>query len=168
MSWRDVLAEDLVAMKLPPKWKVRYAVTNRIAAYMKLMRVCEHYRSQGGFGKAVYYVNRFRFERLSEALGFDIPLGVFGPGLSIAHRGTIVVNGDARVGRNCRIHPGVTIGAVRGLAPTIGDDVFIGPSVGIFGPVSVGDGATLGPQSLVNFTVEPGQTTFGARATIKG
>lgn len=167
MSWRDVLAEDLVAMKLPPKWKARYVVTNRIAAYMKLMRVCEQYRSEGGFGRVAYFVNRFRFERLSEALGFDIPLGVFGPGLSIAHRGTIVVNGDAQVGRNCRIHPGVTIGAVRGDAPTIGDNVFIGPSVGIYGPVTVGDNATLGPNSLVNFDVPANTTALGARATIR-
>ncbi len=154
-------------MKLPPEWKSRYVVTHRIAAFMKLMRVSEHYRGRGGFGKVAYYWNRFRFERLSEALGFDIPLGVFGPGLSIAHKGTIVVNGDARVGRNCRIHPGATIGAVRGLAPTIGDDVFIGPSVGVYGPVTIGDRATLGPNSLVNFDVPADTTTLGARATLR-
>lgn len=154
-------------MKLPPEWKSRYVVTNRIAAFVKLMRVSEHCRGQNGLGRIAYYWNRFRFERLSEALGFDIPLGVFGPGLSIAHRGTIVVNGDARVGRNCRIHPGVTIGAVRGEAPSIGDDVFIGPGVGVYGPVAVGDRATLGPNSLVNFHVPADTTTLGARATLR-
>ena len=58
-----------------------------------------------------------RFHRLSTRLGFTIPPHVFGPGLSIAHRGTIVVNGAARVGANCRIHVCVNIGSrARGLA----------------------------------------------------
>lgn len=40
-----------------------------------------------------------------------IPLNVFGPGLSIAHFGSIIVNGNAKVGENCRIQDSVTIGA---------------------------------------------------------
>ena len=35
--------------------------------------------------------------------GFEIPLNVFGKGLSIAHKGTIVVNGAARIGNNVLI-----------------------------------------------------------------
>lgn len=167
VRWRIILSEDLRAMKLPPKWRSHYALTNRVAVFVRLLRICEQYRQNRGLGRLFYYAYRFRLERVSEALGFDIPLGVFGPGLSIAHRGTIVVNGDARVGKNCRIHPGVTIGAVRGLAPTIGDDVFIGPSVGVYGPVTIGDRVVLGPHSLVNFDVEPEQTTLGTRATFK-
>lgn len=60
--------------------------------------------------------------------GFEIPLNVFGKGLSIAHRGTIVVNGSASVGENCRIHTCVNIGIApgfNGLAPAIGNDVYI-------------------------------------------
>ncbi|WP_442858303.1 serine O-acetyltransferase [Arthrobacter sp. SLBN-83] len=154
-------------MGLPPKWRWRYHITQRIAVFIRLLRICEHYRSKTGLGRLIYFVYRFRFERVSEALGFDIPLGTFAPGLSIAHRGPIIVNGNARVGRNCRIHPGVTIGAVRGQCPTIGDDVFIGPNVGIYGPINVGNGAVLGPSSLINFNVAEGQTTFGPRAVIK-
>lgn len=40
-----------------------------------------------------------------------IPINVFGIGLSIAHLGTIVVNGNAIVGEGCRIHVGAVIGA---------------------------------------------------------
>lgn len=167
MGWREVLSEDLRALGLTRTWKRRYVVTHRIAVFMRLLRICEHYRGKRGGGRILYYVHRYRFERLSEALGFDIPLGTFGPGLSIAHRGTIVVNGDARIGSNCRIHPGVTIGAIRGLTPTIGNNVFIGPSVGIYGAVTIGDDAVLGPNSLVNFSVDKGQTTYGARATTR-
>lgn len=167
MSWQSVLSEDLNALGLSRTWKWRYAVTNRVALFMRLMRICEQYRGASGLRRLVYLANRYQFERISEALGFDIPLGTFGPGLSIAHRGTIVVNGDARIGRNCRIHPGVTIGAVRGQTPTLGDNVFVGPGVGIYGAVRIGDGAVLGPNSLVNFDVPAGRTTLAPLASIR-
>lgn len=68
--------------------------------------------------------------------GFEIPLNVFGKGLSIAHKGTIVVNGAAHIGNNCRIHTCVNIGTLPGtsdVAPIIGDDVYIGPGAKIWG-----------------------------------
>jgi len=68
--------------------------------------------------------------------GFEIPLNVFGKGLSIAHKGTIVVNGAARIGENCRIHTCVNIGTLPGtsnVAPIIGNDVYIGPGAKIWG-----------------------------------
>ena len=40
----------------------------------------------------------FKFQRLSTKLGFTIPPNVFGHGLSIAHKGTIIVNSNAKVG----------------------------------------------------------------------
>lgn len=165
--WKSVLSEDLVAMGLPREWKWRYYLTHRIAVFMRVMRICEYYRGMSGAGKVVYLLNRFRYERLSETMGFDIPLGTCGPGFSIAHRGLIIINGDVRIGPNCRIHPGVTIGAIRGKSPIIGSNVFIGPSVGIYGPVRIGDGAVLGPSSLINFDVPPGCTTFGTLAILR-
>jgi serine O-acetyltransferase len=72
-------------------------------------------------------------EVLGERLGYSIPRNVFGPGLSIAHVGTIVVNYHAKVGANCRLHQGVTIGEGKGKSPVIGDDVFISPNAVIIG-----------------------------------
>lgn len=104
---------------------------------------------------------------MAENLGFDLPLGVFGAGLSIAHRGGIVVNGDARIGGGCRIHQGVTIGAVNGKAPVIGNDVFIGPNAGVFGGVIVGSGAVIGPHALVDFDVPDGCLVTSGRGTVR-
>ena len=42
--------------------------------------------------------------------GFTVPLNAFDPGLCLCHIGTIVINSNARVGANCRIHAGVNIG----------------------------------------------------------
>lgn len=86
-------------------------------------------------------------------LGFSIPINVFGPGLSIAHRGTIVVNKDARIGDNCRIHACTNIGSGRGsdvLAPKIGNGVYIGPGAKIFGNVEIADDIAIGANSVVN------------------
>ena len=55
--------------------------------------------------------HKFRFHRLSVRLGMTIPINAFGPGLSIPHYGTIVVHGNARIGKNCRLQEGVTIAA---------------------------------------------------------
>ena len=86
-------------------------------------------------------------------LGFSIPLNVFGSGLIIAHVGPIVVSPYARIGRTCRIHVGVNIGTRAGVpnkAPTIGDDVYIGPGAKLFGRIEVADRIAVGANAVVN------------------
>lgn len=89
---------------------------------------------------------------MSVRLGFTIPLNVFGPGLCIAHRGTIVINKDTRVGENCRIHACTNIGSGRGgvSAPQIGNNVYIGPGAKIFGDITIADNIAIGANSVVN------------------
>ena len=68
--------------------------------------------------------------------GFEIPVNVFGKGLSIAHKGTIVVNANVRVGERCRLHTCVNIGTMPGvgnIAPIIGNDAYIGPGAKLWG-----------------------------------
>lgn len=94
----------------------------------------------------------FRYYKLGVQLGFSIPLNVFGPGLSIAHRGTIIVNKNASIGKNCRIHADTNIGSNREdtLAPKIGNNVYIGPGAKIFGDVLIADNIAIGANSVVN------------------
>lgn len=164
----DVLSADMVANGWD-RWRWRYLLTKPIARFLFFLRACESLRgSKAGLSRVLYLLLRLQLEVVSRQLGFSIPLGVFGPGLSIAHRGTIVVNGDARVGSGCRIHPGVTIGGHRGAAPRLGNDVFLGPNCVLIGSCSVGDSAQIGPLALVNFDVEPGATVVGPRGLILG
>lgn len=109
-----------------------------------------------------------RFHRMSVRLGFTIPPNVFGPGLAIAHQGTIVVNSCARVGANCRLHVCVNIGSTAGTdeeAPEIGENVYIGPGAILFGPIRIADGVAIGANSVVtsSFT-DPSITIAGAPA----
>ncbi len=116
-------------------------------------------------GRSLLFV---RFHLTSIRLGFTIPPHVFGPGLAIADRGTIVVNSSARVGANCRIDVCVNIGTTAGTdteAPTIGDDVRISPGAMIFGPITIARNITIGPNAVVNRSfAKPGITIAGAPA----
>lgn len=89
---------------------------------------------------------------MSVRLGFSIPINIFGPGLCIAHRGTIVINKNVRIGENCRIHACTNIGSNRNdsLAPKIGNNVYIGPGAKIFGDIIIADNIAIGANSVVN------------------
>ena len=121
--------------------------------------------------KMIYIVpivlNRLNFKRLSLKLGFSIPAGVFAEGLSIAHYGTIVVSAGATVGKNCRIHEGVNIGATNGSekAATIGNNVFIGTGAKIIGEITIADDVAIGANAVVVKSItEPGTTWAGVPA----
>jgi serine O-acetyltransferase len=116
----------------------------------------------------------FRLDRLGLVLGFDMPLNVFGPGLRIVHYGTIIVNSNARIGANCELHNLVHIaqnlhnaqkGAESDQAPTIGDNVFIGPGARVLGGITIADGIVIGANSVVTKSFrEPNITIAGAPA----
>jgi serine O-acetyltransferase len=106
----------------------------------------------------------YRYHELGTRLGFSIPINVFGPGLSIAHRGTIVVNTGARVGANCRLHVCVNIGTQAGRgsdAPQIGDNCYIGPGAKLFGPIVIGPNTAIGANAVVNRSFPDGNATLG-------
>ena len=119
------------------------------------------------FGKAHYYIVYYFWRELAIKLGFSFPLNVFGPGLAVVHRGTIVVNEHAKIGANCRIHVCVNIGAAGGVdaAPVIGNNVYIGPGAKIFGKIVIADGIAIGANAVVNKSfLEPGITIGGIPA----
>lgn len=109
-----------------------------------------------------------RYRQLSVKLGFSIPINVFGPGLSIAHYGTIVVNSAARVGANCRLHAGVNIGTEAGYAyraPQIGNNCYIGPGAVIYGEIDIADNVAIGANAVVNKSITtPNIAVAGAPA----
>lgn len=133
--------------------------------FERCLRKTEYYNNcrKDILGKFRYILLRIRLYRLSVKMGFSIPLNVFKEGLSIAHRGTIIVNGNASIGKNCRIQDGVTIGATNGsiLAPKIGDNVFIGSGAKIIGDIEIADDVAIGAQSLVVKSVLENGITIG-------
>lgn len=146
------LSEDLKNSDFKPS--LRSKLFNEIWRYQRLLRKNEYYHNckKGIFNQLYCKTIEYRRIKLGNKLGFSIPINVFGPGLSIAHVGTIVVNDKARVGANCRIHICVNIGADNkyGMAPRIGDNVYIGPGVKMFGNISIADNTKIGANAVVN------------------
>ncbi len=107
---------------------------------------------------------QYKYKKLSIKYGFSIPLNVFGPGLAIVHLGTIVVASGAKVGANCRIHEGVTIGATNksDKAAIIGDNVFIGSGAKIIGEVHISSNVAVAANAVVVKDVDlPNGGTIG-------
>jgi len=110
------------------------------------------------------------YKKLGVRLGFSVPLNVFDYGLGIVHYGLLVVNPEARVGKNCRVHAGVNIGGSAGFkeagdtnlyAPTIGDNCYLGPGAKLFGPITIGDNCMIGANAVVNMSFSDGNCTIG-------
>jgi serine O-acetyltransferase len=87
---------------------------------------------------------------LPPVASFDLGCDDIGPGFVVVHGyGTIVA--AERIGRNCWLHHGVTIGwdYFTGRRPRIGDDVFIGAGAKVFGDVTIGDRVRIGANAVV-------------------
>ncbi len=164
---RRYLEQDRLALRIGQK-KRPQIFGDEIWKFTIALRKWEYYSARGGVWRvpALYY--RFRTHNLGlKCGGFTVPRGVFGPGLSIAHPGSVTVNHTARVGQNCRIHEGVCIGATSGgaQAAVIGDNVFIGSGAKIIGPVTIASDVAIGAGAVVVRSItEPGTTWAGVPA----
>ncbi len=173
-DYRYYLLADRVALNIPAGLPaLKHYFVHRLWKYEKILRKEEYYTNvKGRLWRPHLFLIKYRKERLGLKLGgIEIPSNVFGPGLSIAHYGMLIVNGRARVGKNCRVHNGVHIGVAMTVpydihaTPTIGDNVFIGPGACIYGKINIADGIAIGANSVVNQSFdEPGITIAGAPA----
>lgn len=145
-------------------------IGDEIWKFERLLRKTEYYLNcKNCFPWNLYVLYlRVKFHYYSIFLGYTIGLNTFGPGLSIAHIGTIVINPLVRIGDNCRIHTCVNIGTKAGASdsvPKIGNNVYIGPGVKIFGNISIADDIAIGANSVVNKSfIEPGISIGGVPA----
>ena len=139
---------------------------DEIWKFERLLRKVEYDSNCRGGLAALFFgkYHKFRFHRLSVKLGMTIPPGVFGPGLSMPHYGTIVVHGNVRAGKNCRLQEGVTIGATNGSheAAVIGDNCYFGSGAKVIGAVRIADDVAVGANAVVTADIaEPGTTWAG-------
>jgi serine O-acetyltransferase len=164
---RHYQLEDLRAHGLA-RWRPWMRISHRVVYFQRVLRVAEYYENcrSDPLGRLYMLVLRVRLRTMGERLGFEIPRGVFGPGLSIAHHGSVTVNGEAVVGRNCRIDSQTTIGDVRGGAPVLGDNVYVGSGARVLGAVVVGDEAAIGANAVVVHDVPAGVTVGGVPASV--
>lgn len=77
-----------------------------------------------------------------------------GPGLMIVHGHDIVIGGDVKIGKRCKILNGVTLGnkdteSPVNQQPIVGDNVVIGSGAKLLGSIQVGDNVIIGANSVV-------------------
>jgi len=88
-------------------------------------------------------------------------------GVHLSDRGYLMI-GPQRIGAGTIIHDRVTIGVSAGeeTTPVIGANVWIGPDCVIYGAITLANGATVLPGSVLSMNVPPNAVAGGNPATI--
>ena len=112
----------------------------------------------------LFYILRLRW--MSNKTQIQIPARTsIGEGLYIGHLGRIIINPEAKLGKNINLSTGVVIGAEnrgkRKGAPIISDNCWIGANAVIVGNVKIGSDVLIAPLSYVNFDVPDHSVVVG-------
>ena len=143
-----------------------YYITN----YLVYLRKQEYYINTAKKNRikkflALYYERKKH--NLGNRLGLYVAPNCCDRGLTIYHHGTIIVNPNARIGKNCKLHGNNCIGnnGISEDCPKIGDNVDIGFGAVIIGGIKIADGIKIGANAVVNKSFsEPGITIAGVPA----
>ena len=136
-------------------------------------RICE-WRKESLLRRILLYP-AIIFRRRSHRIWHTVIAGTIGGGLCVGHAegGGIIINGNVKIGRNCNIHHGVTIGArnrsASGLelgTPEIGDNVYIGPGAKVFGGIKIGNNVAIGANAVVTHDIPDNAVVGGVPAKI--
>ena len=133
----------------------------------------EIWKWQRCYRKYEYYVNvnnlvaknifRFLFHKHSIRNGFSIPINTIEEGLCLPHRGTVIIGKGTKIGKYCRIHEGVTIGASNGSpnSASIGNRVFIASGAKIIGDIKIAHDSAIGANAVIVDSIETSGKTWG-------
>jgi len=104
------------------------------------------------------------FHLIEIAIGVSLPKSAeIGGGLRIHHFGNIFIHKNAKIGKNCVLRQGVTIGNRHNddLVPEISDSVELGAYAQILGNVKLGKNSKVGAMTVVLQDVPSGKTICG-------
>lgn len=109
--------------------------------------------------RAVAHLARF-------VTGIEIHPGArIGARLFIDHGFGVVIGETAEIGDDCTLYQGVTLGGTSWQGgkrhPTLGNHVVVGAGAKVLGPITVGDGARIGSNSVIVKDVAAGTTVVG-------
>ena len=109
----------------------------------------------------------YRFVETLTGISFikDVDIG---PGLRIWHFGNIFIHPKVKIGSNCTLRQGVTLGnrVIDGPVPIIGDNVDFGAYAQVLGGVRIGSNARIGAMAVVLRDVPDNATAVGNPARI--
>lgn len=168
---KDTINSDLFRMggKVDRISLITNIILNPAFKYIYIHRKCNFYRNKN---KIKYIFYRIRLYRLNLKYGFEISNKAdIGNGFKIDHRGSIVINPNAKLGKNVNVTSGVLIGqqnrGVKSGSPIIGNNVWIGANSSIVGKVNIGDNVMIAPGTFINFDVPSNSIVLGNPGIIK-
>ena len=101
--------------------------------------------------------------------GIQIPVATqIGYGFYIGHGVGVVINGGTTIGNNVNISQFLSIGTNKRTPATIGDTVYIGPTVCVVEDVEIGSNTTIGAGSVVICDIPENSTAVGCPAKVIG
>ena len=111
-------------------------------------------------------LTKFRLYRISKKYGLEISTSAeIGEGIYLGHPYNITVAGGVKIGKNCNLHKGCTIGrenrGERIGVPTLGDCVYVGINSTVVGDITVGEDVFIAPGAFVNFNVPAHSVVVG-------
>lgn len=117
------------------------------------------------------WMYRAMYRHVRNVYGIDLPYTVqLGRRVVIEHQSGIIIHGDSRIGDDCILRQGVTLGnryLERPLeAPQLGQRVNVGAGAKILGSVQIGDNANIGANAVVLQDIPSGQTAVGIPARL--
>lgn len=123
------------------------------------------------FKRKLFFLARLISQLSRWTTGIEIHPGAkIGKRLFIDHGMGVVIGETSTIGDDCTIYHGVTLGATDCDAPKrhpdIGNRVMVGAGAKVLGPVSIGDDAKIGANSVVLKDVPQGATAVGTPARI--
>jgi serine O-acetyltransferase len=172
LELKAILRADLCRYRNARGWKAGFRAYWRKPGFRFTfwMRLSAYLRRQPRL-RFLYWPAEWLRQHYSIKYGLDIPQAAeIGPGLFLGHIGGIHVNEKAKLGANCNISQGVTIGQTnrgsRQGCPTIGDSVYIGPGAVLIGRIAVGSRAAVGANAVVTTDIEENGVAVGIPARV--
>lgn len=116
---------------------------------------------------------------LTRVIKFIYPVDIevaceIGTGLKMPHPLCIVIGGKVKIGNNCKITQGVSLGCSLGKSklndqtqPIIGNNVFIGAGAKTIGPVIIGDNVIVGANSVITKDIPKNSITHGSPLIVR-
>lgn len=157
------------------KWKALYEADlrrygrSKVDPFIKrwdyLYRRCQCAR---GIKKNIYHILLLR-HGAKRGIEIDYPVKI-DKGLFLGHPYGITVNDKCKIGKNCNLSKGVTLGqenrGKRKGTPIIGSNVWIGVNATIVGNIRIGNDVLIAPNTYVNLDVPDHSIVVGNPAKV--
>lgn len=122
--------------------------------FVKQMRITSYYyskRNNNIIYSVFYIMNSRKMNKLARKIGIETGENVFDENVRIFHSNGIVINGNARIGKNCRLYGNNCIGnnGRNNQVPKLGDNVRVCVGAKVLGDVTIANNITIAAGAVV-------------------